>query len=102
MANSVQGFPVGSDGKESACNVEDLGSIPGLRRSPGGGHGNPLQCSWLQNPHGQRSLLGYTPWGHKELDMTERLSTGGTRVVTVATWISTPGDTDLGIYRVIF
>ena len=37
------GFPGGSDGKESACNAGDLGSIPGLERSPGGGHGNPLQ-----------------------------------------------------------
>ena len=37
------GFPGGSDGKESTCNVEDLGSIPGLRRSPGGEYGNPLQ-----------------------------------------------------------
>ena len=37
------GFPGGSDGKESACNVGDMGSIPGLGRSPGGGHGNPLQ-----------------------------------------------------------
>ena len=37
------GFPGGSDGKESACNVGDLGSIPGLGRSPGGGHGNPLE-----------------------------------------------------------
>ena len=36
------GFPGGSDGKESACNVGDLGSIPGLGRSPGEGHGNPL------------------------------------------------------------
>ena len=44
------GFPSGSDGKESACNVEDLGSIPGLGRSPGGGHGNPLQYSCLENP----------------------------------------------------
>ena len=36
------GFPGGSDGKESSCNVGDMGSIPGLGRSPGGGHGNPL------------------------------------------------------------
>ena len=43
-------FPGGSDGKESACNAGDLGSIPGLRRSPGGGHGNPLQYSCLENP----------------------------------------------------
>ena len=52
----------------------DLGSIPGLGISPGGGHGNPLQCSCLENPHGQRSLVGYRPWDRKELDMTERLS----------------------------
>ena len=64
-----------SDGKESACNAGDLGSIPGLGRSPGGGHGNPLQYSGLENPHGQRSLVGYSPWDHKESDMTERLST---------------------------
>ena len=42
---------------------------------PGGGHGNPLQYSCLENPHGQRSLVGYSPWGHKELDTTEWLST---------------------------
>ena len=62
---------IGSDSKESACNVGDLGSIPGLRRSPRGGHGNPLQCSCLETPHGQRSLVGYSPWHPKELDMTE-------------------------------
>jgi len=54
------GFPGGSDGKESACNVGDLGSIPGLERSPRGGHGNPLQYSCLENSHGQRSLAGYS------------------------------------------
>ena len=43
------GFPCGSTGKESACNVGDLGSIPELGRSPGGGHGNPLQYSGLEN-----------------------------------------------------
>ena len=69
------GFPGGSDGKESACNAGDLGSIPGLGRPPGGGPGNPLQYSCLENPHGQRSLVGYSPWGRKESDMTERLST---------------------------
>ena len=53
----------------------DLDSIPGLGRSPEGGHGNPLQYSCLENPHGQRSLAGYSPWGHKELDTTEPLST---------------------------
>ena len=44
------GFPGGSDGKESACNAGNLGLIPGSERSPGGGHGNPLQYSCLENP----------------------------------------------------
>ena len=72
-------FPGGSDGKESACNSGDLGLIPGwiwfptwVGKSPGERSGNPLQCSCLENPHGQRSLVGY---GCKELDTTERLST---------------------------
>ena len=71
----MPGFPGGSDDKESACNVGNLGSIPGLGKCPGGGHGNPPQYSCLENPHGQRSLVGYSPWGRKELDMIERLST---------------------------
>ena len=64
-----QGFPGGSDGKESTCSAGDLGS------TPGGGHGNPLPYSCLENPHGQRSLAGYSPWGRKESHTTERLST---------------------------
>ena len=44
--------PCGPEGKESACNVGDLGLIPGLGGSPGGGHGNPLHCSGLENPMG--------------------------------------------------
>ena len=55
------GFPGDSDSKESACNVGDLGLIPGWGGSPGGGHGNPLQYFCLENPHGQRSLAGYSP-----------------------------------------
>ena len=47
--NIFEGFPGGSDGKESACNAQDLGSIPGLRRSTGEGHGNPLLYSCLEN-----------------------------------------------------
>ena len=50
---------------------ETIGLIPGLGRSPGGGHGNPLKYSCLGNPHGQRSLVRYSPWGHKELETTE-------------------------------
>jgi len=65
------GFPGGSTGKESTSNTGDLGSVSGLGRSPGGGHGNPLQYSHLENSHGQRSLVGYSPRGHKESDMTE-------------------------------
>ena len=65
----------GSDGKEFACNSGDLGSIPGLERSPGGGLGNPFQYSCLEKPHGQRSLAGCSPWGCKELDVTKGLST---------------------------
>ena len=55
----------------SAGDIRDMGSIPESGRSPGGGRGNPLQYSCLENPHGQRGLMGYSPWGHKELDTTE-------------------------------
>ena len=51
-----QGFSGGSDGKESACNTGDPGSVPGLGRSPGEGNGHPLQYSCLEESHGQRSL----------------------------------------------
>ena len=71
----TEGFPGSSAGEEFACNVGDANLIPGLGRSPGGVHSNPLQYSWLKKPHGQRSLVRYSPWCRKELDMTERLST---------------------------
>ena len=57
-------FPCGSAGKEFACNAGDLGSIPGLGRSPVEGKGYPLQYSGLENS------MDY-PWGHKESDRTE-------------------------------
>ena len=69
------GFPGGSDTKESAFNVRNLGLITGMGRSLGVGHGNPLRYSCLENPHGQRSLAGYSPWCHKESDMTKRTHT---------------------------
>ena len=72
-----KGFPGGSAGKESACNAGDLGLIPGLGRSPGKGHDNPLQYSCLENPHGQRSLVGYSPWGRKESDMHTQKGVAG-------------------------
>ena len=69
------GSPGGSDGKESACKAGDAGLIPGLGRSPGEGNGNPLQYSCLENPHEQRSLVGYSPWDRKGSDIIERLGT---------------------------
>ena len=80
MSDSLQpnGFPGGSGSKESAWNAGDLGSIPGLGRSPGGKSGNPLQYSCLENPCGQRSLAGHSPRGLKESDTTEGLSTAST------------------------
>ena len=96
MYGLLWGFPGSSAGKESTCNAGDLGSIPGLGKFPGGGHGNPLLdlgsipglgkfpggghgnpllyfCP--ENPHGQSCLGGYSPWGRRESDTTERLST---------------------------
>ena len=67
-----EGFPGGSDGKESACNAGDLGLIPGLRRSPWRRAWQPTPVflsgasPWTEEP-------GYSPWGHKELDTTEQL-----------------------------
>ena len=68
------GFPGGSDDKEFACNAGDLGSIPGLGRSPGDGNGLPTPVFWLGELHGQRSLADYSPWGCKESKTTEQLS----------------------------
>ena len=65
------GLPWWLSSKESACNTGDAGEIPGSRRSPGGGNGNPLQHFLPGKFHGQRSLVGYSPWGRKET----RLST---------------------------
>ena len=68
------GFPGGSDGKESSCNAGDPGSIPGSERSLGERNGNPLQHPCLEKFHGPRSLVGYSPRGHKESDMTVQLT----------------------------
>ena len=67
MVLMVKNLPV------NAGDIRDVGSIPGLERSPGGGHGNPLQYSCLQNPM-YRSLVGYSPQGCKDSDITEQLS----------------------------
>ena len=55
----------------SARNAGDPGSIPGSGRSPGEGNDNPLQYSCLENPMDKRCLVGYCPWGRKELDTTK-------------------------------
>ena len=57
-------------GKESTSDAGNTSSIPGLGRSPGEGNGNPFQLFLLGKSHGQRSLMGYSPWVAKELDMT--------------------------------
>ena len=55
----------------NAGDIRDMDLIPGSGRSLGGGHGNPLQYSCLENSHGQRNLVGYSPLGCTELDTTE-------------------------------
>ena len=65
----------GSGGKESTCNVGHLGLIPGLGRTPGRRERLPVPVFLPGNSQGQRTLVGYSPWCHKESDTTERLST---------------------------
>ena len=73
--------------------IRDADSVPGLGRSSGGGHGNPLQYSCLENPHGQRSLVGYSPWSRKESDTTEQHTTE---------WLSIHIDVPLNVYTTYF
>ena len=68
------GFPGGSDSKESACNVGDLGLIPGLGKIPWRRAWQPTPVLLPGVSHGQRSLAGYSLWGLKESDMTEWLT----------------------------
>ena len=72
--------------KKSTCNEGYWGSIPESGRSPGEGNGYPLQYSCLENPHGQRSLAGCSPWGRREPDMTEGLTLRGFPGVTMCLW----------------
>ena len=67
-------FPHGLDSKESACNEGDPGSVPGLRRSPWRREWQPTPVFLPGEFHGQRSLVGYSPWSHKRSDTTERLT----------------------------
>ena len=79
---AIEGSPGGSVVKNPPAVAGDTGSIPELERSPGEGHGNPLQYSCLEDPHGQTSLVGYSPQGHKESDMTMQLSTRSISALT--------------------
>ena len=65
----LKGFPGGSDGKEAACNAGDPGLIPGSGISPGEENGNSTPVFSLGEFYGQRSLVGYSPWGHNESNM---------------------------------
>ena len=76
-----KGFPGGSASKESACNAGDLASIPELGRFPGEGKGYLLQYSGLEN-----SMDYISPWGRKELAMTERLSHSLTAIKVMCIW----------------
>ena len=68
------GFPGGSEGKVSACNAGDLGSFnPWVRKIPWRRKWQPTPVLWPGKSHGQRSLVDYSPWDGKELDMTKRL-----------------------------
>ena len=78
-------FPDGSAGVESTCSVGDTGDpgwITGSGRSPGGRKWQPPPVFLPEKYHGQRSLVGYSPWGHRELDMTEQLSAGHCHVLS--------------------
>ena len=72
-AHDIWSFPGGSDGKESVCNAGEPGSIPGSGRSPGKGMATHSPVFLPGEFHGQRSLVGYSPWGRYESDTTERL-----------------------------
>ena len=67
------GFPSGSVIKNLPANAEDSISVPGLGRSPEEGNGNPVFLPGKY--HGQRNLVGYIPWDHEELDITEHTHT---------------------------
>ena len=96
MLGWKRGFPGGSHGKESASSGGDLGWIPGSGRSPGEGNGYPRQYSWrIPRTEGPGGLC---PWGHKELDMTERLIPPNTTNLPLGEARRDPGSIIICIY----
>ena len=100
-SNSLQPcglFPGNSADKESTYNVGDWGQIPRQGQSLGEKHGKPLQDSYLENPHGQRSLVGYCPQCPKKLDCVIKHGTGahqnplsmGTIQARILEWVAMP------------
>ena len=79
-------FPGDASGKESACNAADPGLIHGLERSPAEGNGKPLQLFLPRESHGQRSLVGYSPWGRKKSDMIASLTHTHTHIQKLHTF----------------
>ena len=82
-----EGLPQWLSSKESACNAGVAGSIPESGRFPGGGHGNSLRCSCLENP---MDLVGYSPWGHKRVrhysNLTHRTQCTKTMMMEKSRW----------------
>ena len=78
----ILGLPKWLSGKESTCNEGDMLSTPGSGRSPAEGNGNPLQYSCLGDLM-DRSLVGYSPWCHKELHTTQGLNHHHNRILTL-------------------
>ena len=91
--------------KEYTCNAGvagDMGLIPGWGRSPGGEHGDLLQCSHLENLHGQRSLVCYSPQDHKESDTTEVTQNTDTHILYTITHIQNRSQTIITVLKITF
>ena len=84
------GFPGRSDGKESACNLGDLGSIPGLGRSLGGGHGNHSSILTWEIPMDRGALWAIVHGGCKELDLTWHSTAHATKSIFSDINMATP------------
>ena len=88
LEQACSGFPGGSDGKESACSAGDLGLIPGSGRSPGGGHGSPLQYSYLENPMDRGAWQATVHRVGKSQTQLKWFSMHAVSVVAVPSWLS--------------